>query len=154
MSAKPIAPEDLFLPDTKLHLILDLDEEKGFLQTFWAPEFHIVGGEPYIFFAVSGKVWGPQCHVMHLKPGGHFTDPNAWETPRRVQKQDGSFLTEDGITLDMTCIKAGGRTTRRGSYRFGMGTPLDTVPCCILPRSTRKSPGSLRVNRLCFPVLC
>ena len=136
-------PEDLFLPDTKLHLILDLDEEKGFLQTFWAPEFHIVGGEPYIFFAVSGKVWGPQCHVMHLKPGGHFTDPDAWETPRRVQKQDGSFLTENGITLDMTCIKAGGRTYAAWSYRFGMGTPLDTGSMLYIAPLNEEKPWQL-----------
>ena len=118
--------EELFRPDIPLHLILPLDEERQFLQTFWAPEFHIVGGEPYIFFAVSSKVWGPQCHVMHLKPGGRFTDPDAWETPRRVLRQDGSPLTEKGITLDMTCIQTGDRVYAVWSYRFGMGTPLDT----------------------------
>ena len=49
------------------HLILDKDEERGFIQTFWAPEFHQIGGELYILFAVSGVKWGPQCHMMKLK---------------------------------------------------------------------------------------
>ena len=42
----------LFKEDTKQHLILWLDEERGFVQTFWAPEFHVIGGELYILFAV------------------------------------------------------------------------------------------------------
>lgn len=136
-------PEDLFAPDVERHLILDVDEEKQFIQTFWAPEFHIVGGEPYIFFAVGGKVWGPQCHVMHLKPGGRFTDPDAWETPRRVLRQDGSPLTEDGITLDMTCIKAGGRVYAAWSYRFGIGTPQDTGSMLCIAPLNEKEPWKL-----------
>ncbi len=58
---------DLFKEDAKQHLILDLDEERGLVQTFWAPEFHVIGGELYILFAVSGTQWGPQCHLMKLK---------------------------------------------------------------------------------------
>ena len=72
-----------------------------------------------------------------------FTDPNAWETPRRVQKQDGSFLTEDGITLDMTCIKAGGRTYAAWSYRFGMGTPLDTGSMLYIAPLNEEKPWQL-----------
>ena len=136
-------PEGLFAPDIELHLILPYDEERQFIQTFWAPEFHIVGGEPYIFFAVSGNVWGPQCHVMHLKPGGRFTDPDAWETPRRVLRMDGTPLTEKGITLDMTVIKAGGRVYAAWSYRFGMGTPLDTGSMLYIAPLNEEEPWKL-----------
>ena len=136
-------PEGLFAPDIELHLILPYDEERQFIQTFWAPEFHIVGGEPYIFFAVSGNVWGPQCHVMHLKPGGRFTDPDAWETPRRVLQMDGTPLTEKGITLDMTVIKAGGRVYAAWSYRFGMGTPLDTGSMLYIAPLNEEEPWKL-----------
>ena len=135
--------EGLFAPDVKLHLILPYDEERGYIQTFWAPEFHIVGGEPYIFFALSGKVWGPQCHVMHLKPGGHMTDPDAWEEPRRVVRQDGAPLTEKGITLDMTVIEAGGRVYAAWSYRFGMGTPLDTGSMLYIAPLSEQEPWKL-----------
>ncbi|HOV41090.1 MAG TPA: Ig-like domain-containing protein, partial [Oscillospiraceae bacterium] len=34
---------DLFAPGFKESLILDVNEEKGFVQTFWAPEFHWIG---------------------------------------------------------------------------------------------------------------
>lgn len=46
---------ELFAEETPQTIILDLDEEKDFMQTFWAPEFHVIGGELYILFAVSGK---------------------------------------------------------------------------------------------------
>ena len=61
------------------HLILDKDEQRGFLQTFWAPEFHIIGGELYILFAVSGVKWGPQCHMMKLKKGGSIINAADWD---------------------------------------------------------------------------
>ena len=55
-----------------------------------------MGGEPYIFFAISGKVWGPQCHVMHLRRGGSFIDPASWEEPKRLVRADGAPLAEKG----------------------------------------------------------
>lgn len=50
---------ELFAEDAKEHIILAKDESRELIQTFWAPEFHIIGGELYILFAVSGKAWGP-----------------------------------------------------------------------------------------------
>lgn len=108
------------------HLILGVDEEKGFVQTFWAPEFHVIGRELYILFAVSGKAWGPQCHLMRLKKGGHITESADWEEPVKVLRKDGSPLGPDGITLDMTYLKAGGASYMVWSYRRGIGTPGDT----------------------------
>lgn len=116
----------LFKEDTKQHLILWLDEERGFVQTFWAPEFHVIGGELYILFAVSGTKWGPQCHLMKLKKGGSLTDPESWEDPVRIRRMDGRPLTEDGITLDMTYLKTGERSYYIWSYRRNIGTALDT----------------------------
>ncbi|MDO5435865.1 MAG: family 43 glycosylhydrolase [Clostridia bacterium] len=118
--------EALFRPDTAEHLILGADEEKGFVQTFWAPEFHEIGGELYILFAVSGTAWGPRCHMMKLKPGGDITDPDGWTTPVPVLRKDGSPLTDpEGITLDMTCFRTD-RTYVVWSYRKHIGTPADT----------------------------
>ena len=93
---------DLFLPETKQHLILDKNPELKLLQTFWAPEFHVIGGRVYILFAVSGDCFNPQCHMMRLKQGGCITNADDWEMPVRVRKMDGTFLAEEGITLDMT----------------------------------------------------
>ena len=46
--------EGLFAPEVREHLILPFDAKRGFEQTFWAPEWHLIGGEAYILFAVSG----------------------------------------------------------------------------------------------------
>lgn len=108
------------------HLILGVDEEKGFVQTFWAPEFHVIGGELYILFAIGGKVWGPQCWLMRLKKDGDITKACDWEEPVRVKRQDGGWLAQDGITLDMTYLKAGGSSYMVWSYRKGIGTAADT----------------------------
>lgn len=118
--------EGLFVEGVKEYCILDYNEEKGFCQTFWAPEFHVIGGALYILFAVSGKQWGPQCHMMRLKEGGEITDPAAWGEPVRVRRADGRPLAEDGITLDMTYFEAGGRSYVCWSWRYGIGTPRDT----------------------------
>ena len=108
------------------HLILGVDEEKGFVQTFWAPEFHVIGGELYILFAIGGKVWGPQCWLMRLKKDGDITKACDWEEPVRVKRKDGGWLAQEGITLDMTYLKAGGSSYMVWSYRRGIGTAADT----------------------------
>lgn len=118
--------EGLFAENVKEYCILDYNEDKGFCQTFWAPEFHVIGGALYILFAVGGKQWAPQCHMMRLKTGGQITDAAAWEEPVRVCRADGRPLTADGITLDMTYFKAGSRSYVCWSYRYGIGTPKDT----------------------------
>ena len=116
----------LFAEDVKEYCILEYNEEKGFCQTFWAPEFHVIGGALYILFAVGGKQWAPQCHMMRLKEGGEIMDPASWEEPVRVCRADGRPLTEDGITLDMTYFEAGENSYVCWSYRYGIGTPKDT----------------------------
>ena len=118
--------EALFEEGYKEYLILDVDDEKDFIQTFWAPEFHIIGGSLYILFAVGPKKWGPQCHIMRLKENGCITNSEDWETPLRIKRQDGSYLSEDGITLDMTYFKANHQSCVVWSYRENIGTSKDT----------------------------
>lgn len=117
---------DLFAEGVEEYLILDKDESRDLIQTFWAPEFHIVDGEMYILFAVSGKQWGPQCHVMKLREGGNITDPDSWTDPIRVVKKDGSNITDDGITLDMTYLEVDQASYVVWSYRYRIGRPDDT----------------------------
>ncbi len=101
-------PEELFAEGNYPVCILPYNEEKGHIQTFWAPEFHVIGGELYILFAIGGKVWGPQSQLMKYK-GGDLLSPDSWYDPVRVMKKDGTYLVSGKITLDMTYFKAAGR---------------------------------------------
>lgn len=134
---------ELFEPGFKESIVLDLDEERNFIQTFWAPEFHMIGGELYILFAVGGKAWAPQCHMMKLKKGGNIMKAEDWETPIRVKKTDGTYLAEDGITLDMTYFKADGTSCVLWSYRKGIGTPYDTGSMIYIATIDEKNPTVL-----------
>lgn len=107
-------------------VILDMDEAKDFVQTFWAPEFHVIGDDLYLLFAVGGKIWGPQCHMMKLKKGGAILKAADWDEPVRVKRADGTFLTQEGITLDMTYFRVDGVSCLVWSYRKEIGTPKDT----------------------------
>ncbi len=120
-------PAGLFAEGIEEHLILPLDKERGFVQTFWAPEFHVIGGQLYILFAVSNEQWGPQCHMMKLKQNGSIIKEADWENPVRVRREDGSFLADgNGITLDMTYLKAERASYVVWSYRRDIGTKTDT----------------------------
>ncbi len=133
----------LFAQDFNERLILDKDESRGLIQTFWAPEFHIVNGEMHIFFAVSGKQWGPQCHVMKLKAGGKITDPNSWHDPVAAVRKDGSPLATDGITLDMTYFEQGDESYVSWSYRRNIGRPDDTGSMLYIASVDRERPWQL-----------
>lgn len=135
--------EGLFAEGVKEHLILDVDEEKDLIQTFWAPEFHIIGGELYILLAIGGKVWGPQCYLMKFKSGGSIVDANSWETPVKVLRKDGTPLASDGITLDMTYLLAGGRSYMVWSYRRHIGTPMDTGSMLYIAKIDETKPWQL-----------
>ena len=134
---------ELFAEGVEEHLILGVDEEKGFVQTFWAPEFHIIGGQLYILFAVGGKVWGPQCYLMKLKANGRIIDAACWETPVRVLRQNGKPLAENGITLDMTYVSAGGCSYMIWSYREHIGTPADTGSMLYIAEADEEKPWQL-----------
>lgn len=138
--------EGLFEAGVKEHLILGVDEEKGFVQTFWAPEFHVIGERLYILFAVGGKVWGPQCHMMRLKKHGHITLAQDWEEPVKVVREDGSPLSQNGITLDMTYLRAGGKSYLVWSYRRGIGTPRDTGSMLYIAGTDEEEPWRLATD--------
>ena len=107
-------------------LILDVDNEHKFIQTFWAPELHKIGDDIYILFAVSPDHFDPQCHMMKLKSGGCISNPADWELPVRVKRADGTNLADKGITLDMTYFEAGGISYLTWSYREHIFSDKDT----------------------------
>lgn len=117
--------DELFAETTVEHCILPYDESRDLCQTFWAPEFHVIGDDLYILFAVAGKEWGPQSHIMKLKKGGNPVNEADWCDPVRVVKSDGSPLCQ-GITLDMTYLHAYEKDYLLWSSRIGIGTSLDT----------------------------
>ncbi|MDE7060716.1 MAG: family 43 glycosylhydrolase [Lachnospiraceae bacterium] len=135
--------EGLFAPEVKEYCILAQNLEKGFVQTFWAPEFHVIGGALYIIFAVSGSAWGPQCHLMKLKEGGEIIRAEDWEEPVRVVKQNGKPLAQDGITLDMTWVFSGEQGYLVWSYRRGIGTPADTGSMLYIATADKEKPWVL-----------
>lgn len=141
--------EELFREGVTEHLILPLDRQRHLIQTFWAPEFHLIGGELYILFAVSPEKWGPQCHMMRLKKGCSIIREDSWEDPIRVVKADGTPLAEGAITLDMTFIPAESGSYVVWSYREHIGTPMDTGSMLYIATIDEQKPWQLT----CDPVL-
>lgn len=135
-------------PKYKLSVILDYDEENEFIQTFWAPEWHIIGGVPYILFAVGKKEWGPQSHMMRYKGEGSIMSPESWDKPVRVCKQDGSFLCEDGITLDMTYLHTPKANYVVWSERYHIGTALDSGSMLYIGTIDSSNPTRLTSDKI------
>ncbi len=99
------------LIDAKEALILDSEMYEGIGGLLWAPEFHIVKEDLYIFHgATPGEFFCEESHVMKLTRGGNPMVREDWSKPYRVIKQDGSFLCEAGktISLDMTNFEVNG----------------------------------------------
>ena len=132
---------ELFAGPYEEQIILDVSEE--FVQTFWAPEFHMIENELYLLFAVSGKVWGPQCYMMKLKPGGEILHADDWEKPVRVCRMDGKPLASGAITLDMTCFHANGQYYVVWSYREHIGTQKDSGSMLYIATIDAKCPYRL-----------
>ena len=133
----------LFAEGITEHLILPFDPERGFEQTFWAPEFHVIGGELYILFAVSGHAWGPQCHMMRKKKGRSIIEADSWEDPVRVCRQDGSPLATGAITLDMTYVRAERKSYVIWSYRENIGRKNDSGSMLYIASIDEKEPWKL-----------
>lgn len=96
------------LLEAKEHLILDSDTYDYVGNLLWAPEFHEIEGELYLFLALTpSEFFCEESHVMKLREGGNPSCKSDWSEPRRVVRSDGSELCEAGktITLDMTCFQ-------------------------------------------------
>lgn len=143
-------PEELFAEGNEAHIILDRDETRGLIQTFWAPEFHVINGELYLIFAVSNENWGPQCHIMKLKENGDILNPADWEDPKKVTAPGGKKLGKNGITLDMTYVKSGSRHYYVWSYREKIGTPMDSGSMLMVGEFAPENPYELITEPICL----
>jgi GH43 family beta-xylosidase len=93
------------LVNAKETLILDSDSYDHIKGLLWAPEFHVVNKELYIFHAATpSEFFYEESHVMKLRNGGNPMCAADWLMPQRVVKKDGTYLCEAGktISLDMT----------------------------------------------------
>lgn len=83
--------------------ILDSDMYDSVGNLLWAPEFHIIGDQLFIFHsATADRFEDVQSFVMALKPNGNPMVKEDWMAPKRVVRTDGEPLFKQGITLDMT----------------------------------------------------
>jgi GH43 family beta-xylosidase len=92
-------------------LILDSSTYEDIRGLLWAPEFHIIEDDLYIFHAATtGEFFYEESHVMKLRRGGNPMIAADWSRPHRVVKKDGSDLCEAGktISLDMTNFELSG----------------------------------------------
>lgn len=92
-------------------LILDSSTYEDIRGLLWAPEFHIIKDELYLFHAATtGEFFYEESHVMKLKQGGNPMCREDWSRPQKVVKKDGSELCEAGktISLDMTVFEQKG----------------------------------------------
>lgn len=93
------------IADAEEHLILDSSTYEDVGGLLWAPEFHVIDGNMYIFHAATpGPFFNEESHIIALREGGNPLCKEDWSRPRRIVKQDGSDICEAGkeITLDMT----------------------------------------------------
>ncbi len=99
--------------------ILDTNMYPHLGNLLWAPELHVINNRLYCFHAGTPQDFGEEhSHVMALKEGGNPVKASDWEMPRRVIRADGSMLYgEEGITLDMTVLRAGGKLCAVWSQR-------------------------------------
>ena len=92
-------------------LIIDPDTYADVKGLLWAPEFHIINDELYLFHAATpGEFYYQASRVMKLRKGGNPMCAADWSRPHTVVKKDGTDLCEAGktISLDMTTFEIKG----------------------------------------------
>lgn len=132
------------LVDAEEKLILDSDTYPFAKGLLWAPEFHVVEGKLYIFLALtSGEFFWEESHVMELCEGGNPSHREDWSEPRRVVRQDGTDICEEGrvITLDMTCFEWQGDYYAVWSQREFL--PVDLGAWLYIAKINSKEPWKL-----------
>lgn len=132
------------LVDAEEVLILDSHTHEGIGGLLWAPEFHVVGEDLYIFHAATpGEFFCEECHVMKLRTGGNPMCAGDWSRPQRVVKKDGSYLCEAGktISLDMTNFEINGEYYVAWSQRQFL--PVDQGAWVYIAKVDPKEPWKL-----------
>lgn len=135
------------LVDAEEALILDSSTYEDIGGLLWAPEFHVVEGELYIFHAATqGEFFCEESHVMKLRKGGNPMKASDWSKPQRVVKKDGSYLCEAGktISLDMTNFEWNGEYYVAWSQRQFL--PVDLGAWVYIAKVDSKEPWKLTTD--------
>ena len=126
------------------HLVLDTDTYPYIRNLLWAPEFHSIDDELYLFFAATtGEFFYEEAYLMKLKHGGNPTDRREWEPPRKVVDRNGTALCRAGeaITLDMTYFQWEGTAYAVWSQRQFL--PVDQGAWLYIAALNRREPWKL-----------
>ncbi len=132
-------------------LFLDSETYPGIGGLLWAPEFHEVDGQLYVFHAAtSGEFYHEESRVRKLREGGDPICREDWSAPMLVVKKDGSPLCEEGkvISLDMTTIPYEGKTYVMWSQRQFL--PVDQGAWLYLAQIDEKEPWKLVTDPVCI----
>ncbi|WP_234124670.1 family 43 glycosylhydrolase [Clostridium hydrogenum] len=135
------------LVNAKEVLILDSNTYEGIGGLLWAPEFHIIEDNLYIFHAATpGEFFHEESHVMKLKKGGSPVCAADWSKPQRVVKKDGTYLCEAGkvISLDMTNFEVNGEYYVAWSQRQFL--PVDLGAWVYIAKVDPKEPWKLTTD--------
>ncbi|MDR3667412.1 MAG: family 43 glycosylhydrolase [Ignavibacteriaceae bacterium] len=125
-------------------LIIDSNTYEDIKGLLWAPEFHIIEGDLYIFHgATSGEFFYEESHVMKLTREGNPMNAADWSRPHRVVKKDGTYLCEAGktISLDMTNFEIEGEYYVVWSQREFL--PVDLGAWLYIAKVDSKEPWKL-----------
>ena len=137
--------------DAEETLYLDSETYEGIGGLLWAPEFHEIDGQLYIFHAATpGEFFWEESHVMKLREGGDPMCREDWSRPHMVVKKDGTPLCEAGkvISLDMTTFEYEGDIYAMWSQRQFL--PVDQGAWLYLAKIDRKEPWKLLNDPVCI----
>lgn len=132
-------------------LFLDSETYLGIGGLLWAPEFHEIGGNLYVFHAAtSGEFYHEESRVRKLRDGGDPMCREDWSRPEMVVKKDGSPLCEEGkvISLDMTTFTYEGKVYAVWSQRQFL--PVDQGAWLYLAQIDEKEPWKLLSEPVCI----
>lgn len=132
-------------------LFLDSDTYPGIRGLLWAPEFHEIGGQLYVFHAAtSGEFYCEESRVRRLREGGNPMCREDWSEPVMVVKKDGTPLCEEGkvISLDMTVFAYEGRSYAMWSQRQFL--PVDQGAWLYLAQIDEQEPWKLISDPVCI----
>lgn len=128
-------------------LILDSNTYEGIGGLLWAPEFHIINDDLYIFHgATPGEFFHEESHIMKLRKGGNPMCAGDWSRPQRVLKKDGTYLCEAGktISLDMTHFEIKGEHYVAWSQRQFL--PVDLGAWVYIAKINPEEPWKLTTD--------
>lgn len=141
--------EDLSTAEQKLILDTGMYPEIGNL--LWAPEFHEINGDLYIFFAATeGEFYREESRVMKLAPAGDPSEGRSWSRPQLVVRKDGTPLCEAGkvISLDMTEFQYNSRYYAVWSQRQFL--PVDQGAWLMAAEIDPNEPWKLLTDPVCI----